>query len=86
MITEKPCQYTETIMATVILPTWYKNKTTGLDILLSVESIQSLSVGEGVQDTYYTPKITCTPSIVDQIIYLPLTILDPYILSLQHNN
>jgi len=49
-------------MATVILPTWYKNKTTGLDILLSVESIQSLSVGEAVQNTYYTPKITCTPS------------------------
>jgi hypothetical protein len=55
------------------------------DILLSVESIQSLSVEEVVKDMYYTPRITCTPSIVDQVIYRPLTILDPYILSLQHN-
>ena len=73
------------MVATVILPTWYKNKTTGIDILLSVESIQSLPVGEAGQDMYYTPKITCTPSIVDQVTYYSLTILDPCILSLQCN-
>jgi hypothetical protein len=54
-------------------------------ISLIIESI--LSQTEEVHDpiTYRKPKIISSPSILSQVIYRPLSIIDPYIIALQQN-
>ncbi len=46
-----------------------------------------MSQTEEVHDpsTYHTPKIVSSPSLLNQVIYHPLSIIDPYIIALQQN-
>jgi hypothetical protein len=57
------------------------------NIIILLEQILSFSTTNRQSQRYYKPisKHTSNPSILDQIIYRPFSIVDPYILALQKN-
>jgi len=55
------------------------------DLLVQLEQIIHLLLPGTKYKTYTIPSSTSTPSVTEQIIYRPISILDPYILALRRN-
>jgi hypothetical protein len=55
------------------------------DLLVQLEQIIHLLLPGTKYKTYTIPSSTSTPSVTEQIIYRPVSILDPYILALRRN-
>jgi hypothetical protein len=55
------------------------------NVILAVELILLNSGAQGRPTKYYKPRQSSFPKILDQIIYRPLSIINPYTLALQKN-
>ncbi len=55
------------------------------NVILAIELILLNSGAQGRPAKYYIPNKRSSPSILDQIIYRPLSIINPYTLALQRN-
>jgi hypothetical protein len=55
------------------------------ELLITLEEIFNITLPSLTSRKFRAPEHKTTPSVVDQIIYQPLGILDPYILALRRN-